>query len=82
MGIINGLTLLTIALLLRCGMIAVRQLAGRTALTVPVRAVVISPVSRARARLMAIEAGSLSLSAPPPLPALRRHVNSGTFWPS
>jgi hypothetical protein len=82
MGIFNGLTLLTIALLLRCGMIAVRRLAGRTAMAVPARAGAISPVSHARARLLALEASSLSLRAPPTLPALRRHVNPANCWPN
>jgi hypothetical protein len=77
MGIFNGLALLTIALLLRCGMIAVRRLAGRAALTVPVCVRSTYSHSRARARLMAIEASSLSLRAPPTLPAQRRHVSSG-----
>jgi len=77
MGIVNGLALLTIALLMRCGMIAVRRLAGRAALPVPVCAGAIHPHSRARVGLMALEASSLSLRAPPSLPAQRRRVDSG-----
>ena|SRR5882762_1894342 len=82
MGILNSLALLTIALLLRAGLIAVRRFAGQTALAVPVRAQASHPYYCARVRPTACDVDGLLLRAPPILPAQRRRVNPGISGPN
>jgi hypothetical protein len=82
MGIVDSLMLLTIALLLHSGMIAIRQLAGRMPLALPVRVIARHSLSQARVRPTAFDTAGLSLRAPPTLPARQRQVNPGISRPS
>jgi hypothetical protein len=75
--IINALSLMTVALLLRCGMLAVRQMAGRAPLAVPMRAISTHPQFRSRVRPAEMLIACQSLRAPPTPLALRRRVYAG-----
>jgi len=80
-GIVDGLMLLTLALLLHSGMIVIRRLAGHMPLALPVRVIARHRSSPARVRQTAFQAAGLSLRAPPTPPAHRRHVNPGISRP-
>jgi hypothetical protein len=81
-GIVDSLMLLTIALLLISGLIAIRRMAGRTPSAMPVRVIARHRPAHARVRPTAFETAGLSLRAPPTLPAQRRRVYPGYSRPS